>query len=690
MGADIANVLATRFVPMPQSPLEALATSQRIAESKAQVAREQQLLPYQIQQTQAQTEQMQMENQLRQLDLQDQLFLRDYLNRRYQASQQPVLGATQPQAQPEAGFTDPNTGVFVQNPAALIAPKPAAQQPGFNPFDYLDDPELERRMLPKNYLALQTSVAGLKDKWATTAKALADADEAETRSHTAVTNLIGSSMLGVKNAGYNPTAFIAAMHHLGDLGPQFKPQVDAWLDQARQNPGMLQGIVDQAIAESNVATTARQAQEKQAPEILAAKGQQAQREFQALPRDATGAPSSTDYQNWRIENRGVPEVDRAPTSYDPAWEQRYTRALVPPEKQPEFDINTMKARMGLYGNNEFDQYLVQAARGMGKTPATLTPSQFFTAMQNYSRLKQDPQMYALAIAQKQTADALANMQLMQMPNQQDVNTVASKVVSGDIAPSQFAELRSGRMGIPGMKIMSAVEQMQPGFDWTMADARFKAMEKTEDAFTTGKEAQMVRANNNALEHLNLLDQARVALNNGNVQLANQFLNRLGAEFGETGPTTMDHIAQRVADEVSKAFLPGGGTAGERGQTSSGYGTKLGDRQIAANIRSDVQLMDSQQRNLADQYNRGTYGKGHQQLYTPEAMAARNQLLGVQAGAGTAGPAAGGQQGPPPPPPGTPARPASIPKGAKAQYNTQTKQWRYSTDNGATWQMVKGG
>jgi len=37
---------------------------------------------------------------------------------------------------------------------------------------------------------------------------------------------------------------------------------------------------------------------------------------------------------------------------------------------------------------------------------------------------------------------------------------------------------------------------------------------------------------------------------------------------------------------------------------------------------------------------------------------------------------------------TPVQPTSIPKGAKVQYNAQTGAWRYSTDQGKTWQTPK--
>lgn len=42
------------------------------------------------------------------------------------------------------------------------------------------------------------------------------------------------------------------------------------------------------------------------------------------------------------------------------------------------------------------------------------------------------------------------------------------------------------------------------------------------------------------------------------------------------------------------------------------------------------------------------------------------------------------------PEATPTRPVSIPRGSRAQYNPATKQWRYSTDGGQTWQIAKGG
>ncbi len=351
--------------------------------------------------------------------------------------------------------------------------------------------------------------------------------------------------------------------------------------------------------------------------------------------------NQADWTTWR--NNLPPALAGGISSmYSPTEAARVQKMAVPVQQQPEFDINTYKARMGLIGNGEYDQFLSRYAQSLGKTPATLTPQEGMASFQQFARYKQDPEMLSLAMSQKRISETVAQLQMNQMPNEADIQNMAQMVVDHTIAPSQFQELRSGRMGAGGVKIMSAVKAIDPTFDMQKADMEYRAMGKTEDDFTSGKEATLVRSNNNAIQHLALLDKARIAMNNGNLPALNAIANWFGIQTGSDKATVFDHIASRVGDEVSKAFIPGGGSAGERTAAAASYQHGMGDQQISSNIRADIALMDSQQRNLVDQYQRGTYNKGAQQLFTPEAMAARDSILGPGARPGAGRP--GGQPG----------------------------------------------
>jgi len=139
----------------------------------------------------------------------------------------------------------------------------------------------------------------------------------------------------------------------------------------------------------------------------------------------------------------------------------------------------------------------------------------------------------------------------------------------------------------------------------------------------------VRANNNLMEHVGLLDEARKALGSGDINVLRRIQQEFGIQFGGDAPTTYDLIAKAVADEASKSFVPGSGGEGERAARQADFRRTLGDKQISSNIKGLLHIVDSQQRNLLHQYNAGTYGKGSlgDQLFTPRAIASRDRLLG---------------------------------------------------------------
>jgi hypothetical protein len=330
--------------------------------------------------------------------------------------------------------------------------------------------------------------------------------------------------------------------------------------------------------------------------------------------------------------QGVSLETRAqlPPTFSPEAVQTIKRMAVPVKDQPQYDIDSYKAKMGLIGNSEYDQFLARYSQALGKTPATLSPEEGLASFQKFAELKQDPVMRQNAIEMKGLQMAMLKIQQGQIPTDSDYQLLAKSVIDHSLAPSQFAELRSGRMGpLSGTKVFAMAKQMDPNFSMEKADADYKAMQSTEQAFTSGKQADMSRSLNNAMEHLGLLDQAREALKNGDIRALNAVGNWFGIQTGSSAQTVYDLISKKVGDEVAKSFVPGGGGQGERMMSGEDFSEKLGDKQISGNIRGAIHLLDSQQRNLQDQYKRGTYGQGAQQLFTPQAMAIRDRLLGGQ-------------------------------------------------------------
>ncbi len=250
-------------------------------------------------------------------------------------------------------------------------------------------------------------------------------------------------------------------------------------------------------------------------------------------------------------------------------------------------------------------------------------------------MNEDPEIRAQRL---ETAKILEQMHQMQMllvqtqlgtvPTASDYSLMAKSIVDHTLSPDELRLLRSGGMrGWDPAKVFTDSKTIDPTFSWEKAENEYKAMTATERNFTSGPAANVVRANNVALEHLGMLDEAREALNNGNIPVLNAIANAVGVQAGKSAKTTYDTIAQRVGQEVNSSYISGGGGQVERLASSSNFNSSSGDNQIKNNIKATVKLMESQQRGLEDQYKRGTYGQGSQELWTPGALAARDRIVG---------------------------------------------------------------
>jgi len=303
----------------------------------------------------------------------------------------------------------------------------------------------------------------------------------------------------------------------------------------------------------------------------------------------------------------------------------------------------MKLKLGMMGNTEFDQFLVQYARGLTpqKTPATLDSKQFMDALAKYKEYTQDPVTRALLIGTQGLQQQLLKGQVGSILTDEEIKDMGKDLYTGAMAPQQYAEFKTSRVNqFP--KLVSAAKAYGQSiggkpFDLSARESEFQTRKKTEDDFGPGKEGGMIRSNNNAFEHLGLLDEARQALGTNNIPLMRAISQSLGIQFGGSAATTYDLIAQRVGDEITKSFVPGAGGELERLLAKNDFRRELGDTQIKDNIRATFHLLDSQTRNLEAQYERGTFGRGSQkgQFWTPRALEVRSRLLGEEK------PAAGG-------------------------------------------------
>jgi hypothetical protein len=152
----------------------------------------------------------------------------------------------------------------------------------------------------------------------------------------------------------------------------------------------------------------------------------------------------------------------------------------------------------------------------------------------------------------------------------------------------------------GSVIMDQVRQINPNYDQTKWDAKVKVA----DAFATGTEGQLLRSQNVAVSHMALLNSLGQALQNGNVQLANQIFNRIATEAGSPVPTNFNAAAQIVGKEVAKAVVAGGGGESERDAILQTFGNVQSPAQISQTIGIYQSLLGGQMNGLRQQYRAG--------------------------------------------------------------------------------------
>lgn len=121
---------------------------------------------------------------------------------------------------------------------------------------------------------------------------------------------------------------------------------------------------------------------------------------------------------------------------------------------------------------------------------------------------------------------------------------------------------------------------------------FAQRNKTLSDFQKDASGGELGATNTALGHLGELHTAAQALNNNDLPILHSLASKVGAAIGDDAATTYKNILHRVGPELTKAYLKGGGTEGERGANEGDFALSLGQKQILSNIAESAQLLNS--------------------------------------------------------------------------------------------------
>lgn len=139
-----------------------------------------------------------------------------------------------------------------------------------------------------------------------------------------------------------------------------------------------------------------------------------------------------------------------------------------------------------------------------------------------------------------------------------------------------------------------------------AMADYGSIQRAVVAFGTGKQGDTVRSFETVSNHLDTLEQAAKALNNGDWTLFNKYANAIASATGQPAPTNFATAMQIVGGEVIKAVqgTPGGVT--DREEARGAFDNVRSPEQLQGAIDTVRKLVGGQLQSMEHQYQDSTH------------------------------------------------------------------------------------
>jgi hypothetical protein len=198
--------------------------------------------------------------------------------------------------------------------------------------------------------------------------------------------------------------------------------------------------------------------------------------------------------------------------------------------------------------------------------------------------------------------------------------------------AQVKAYAEGRQPLPtGFALKSPYFQnmlrMVTQYDPTFDAVNYGARAKTRADFTSGKSAVTINSMNTALGHLNQLDNAATALNNGDIPEMNAVGNWFATETGKPAPKNFNAIAGLVAEELTRVYRGVGGAEADIKRHMADVSQKSSPEQIRGALYSISELLKSKLDAMGEQYNQGMgTTEDPLRLLNGPAQASFNRLL----------------------------------------------------------------
>jgi len=151
---------------------------------------------------------------------------------------------------------------------------------------------------------------------------------------------------------------------------------------------------------------------------------------------------------------------------------------------------------------------------------------------------------------------------------------------------------------------------------TPQSMNFRTASQLARYMTSGKGGSTLTAYRTAYDHLDLLQQASDALENGDVQGLNLLQNGFNEQFGSNAPTNFDAVKTMLAGEIANVAKASGATDQEIAAARAEMNRAQSPEQIKGIIQTNQGLMDQKAQEMLQQYQSGmqgqpTFGHGKQ-------------------------------------------------------------------------------
>jgi hypothetical protein len=141
-------------------------------------------------------------------------------------------------------------------------------------------------------------------------------------------------------------------------------------------------------------------------------------------------------------------------------------------------------------------------------------------------------------------------------------------------------------------VMQKVYQVDPQWNEQRAQVR--------KDFTIGPDGKNIGALNTATVHLDALDEASKALDNGTLQPGNAIFNKVKTAFGAAPPTTFEGLRNAVAGEMASA-LKGNATDPEIAQIKSTISQSSSPKQLSDLVNSQLGILGQKLQTYKERY-----------------------------------------------------------------------------------------